>query len=264
VLLRATAVHTRNFGLDLSLSGSTIHNELVSLGLDTQGNPIPPIVLSSRQRHVEGFPLGGWWMIPIESFADANQNGLIEPSEVHVGVKRADGTLKGDSVAYFGSPFPTREFSLNANFNVRSWLKVSALFDHKGGMKQVNMTRAWRCVNVGNCAEAFDPNTPLDLQAAMVARALLPGGTWAGFIEDADFTKFRELSLTLGVPAGWSRQFGVNGASLTVAGRNLHTWTSYTGFDPEVNYAGTANFTTGYFATLPANRQVSVRLDLNF
>ena len=262
--LRAHPIRTQNMGLDLTLSGSFVHNRLVDLGTDAQGNPIPPIVLSSRQRHVEGFPLGGWWMIPIESFGDANGDGLIQPNEVTVGVRRADGTLKGDSVAYFGSPFPTRELSLSANFSLRRWLKVSALFDHKGGQKLVNMTRAWRCVNAGNCAEAYDRSTPLDLQAAMVARALLPGGTWSGFIEDADFTKFRELSFTLGAPQGWIERFGASGLSLTIAGRNLHTWTSYTGFDPEVNFGGTANFTAGDFATLPANRQWSARIDLTF
>jgi hypothetical protein len=262
--LRAHPIRTSNVGLDLTLSGSFVRNRLVSLGTDAQGNPIPPIVLGSRQRHVEGYPLGGFWMIPIESFNDADNNNLISPNEVVTGVRRADGTLKADSVAFFGSPFPTREISLNANFSFRRWLKVSALFDHKGGQKQINMTRAWRCVSAANCAEAYDPNTPLALQAAMVARLFKTGNTWSGFIEDADFTKFRELSLTLGAPQGWIERFGASGLSLTIAGRNLHTWTNYTGFDPEVNFGGTANFTTGDFATLPANRQLSARIDITF
>lgn len=264
VLFRAQPIRTDDIGLSFTLSGSAVKNRLNSLGSDTQGNPIPPIVLSSRQRHAEGYALGGWWMIPVESFGDANNDGLLSSDEVTVGVRRADGTLKGDSVAYFGSPFPTREASFNANFSFREWLRVSALFDHKGGHKLVNMTRAWRCVDAQNCAAAYDASTPLDQQAAMVARGLLPGGTWGGFVEDADFVKFREVSLTLGLPTNWADRFGASGLSLTLAGRNLKTWTDYSGFDPEVNFGGTANFTSGDYATIPANKLFTARVDVTF
>lgn len=264
LLLRAEPIRTSNIGFNFTVSGSAIRNELTHLGLDASGNPIPPIVLSSRQRHVEGHALGGWWMIPVESYADANNDGLLSSSEVKVGVRRADGTLKADSVAYFGSPFPTREVSFSPAFTFRDWFKISALFDYKGGHKLVNMTRAWRCVDVANCEAAYDHDTPLDQQAAMVARGLLPGGTWGGFVEDADFTKFRELAVTLGIPRGLAQRFGGRGASLTLAGRNLKTWTKYSGFDPEVSFAGTSNFTSGDYATIPANRLFTARLDLTF
>ena len=128
----------------------------------------------------------------------------------------------------------------------------------------MNMTRAWRCVDAQNCAAAYDPNTPLDQQAAMVARGLLPGGTWGGFVEDADFVKFREVSLTLGLPTNWADRFGASGLSLTLAGRNLKTWTDYSGFDPEVNFGGTSNFTSGDYATIPANKLFTARVDVTF
>lgn len=264
VLMRAQPVRTDNLGLDFTLSGSFVKNNLVDLGQDAQGNPIPPIVLSARQRHVEGYPLGGYWMPPVESYSDANGDGLLSDDEVTVGIRRADGTLKTDSVAYFGTPFPTREISLNTTFSFREWLRVSALFDHKGGHTVVNMTRAWRCVDSSNCAEAYDAGTPLELQAAMVARALLAGRTWSGFAEDADFVKFRELSVTLGLPRNFAERFGADGLSLTLAGRNLKTWTDYSGLDPEVNFGGTANFTSGDFATIPPNRMLTARIDVNF
>jgi TonB-linked SusC/RagA family outer membrane protein len=58
------------------------------------------------------------------------------------------------------------------------------------------------------------------------------------FVEDGSFVKFRELSLryTFGQNA-LSRLPGVSnldGLSLMLTGRNLHTWTDYRGFDPEV------------------------------
>jgi len=62
------------------------------------------------------------------------------------------------------------------------------------------------------------------------------------FVEDATFTKLREVSLNYrlssdliaGIP-GLDRFSGV-GVSLT--GRNLFTWTDYRGYDPEVGKTG--------------------------
>jgi len=34
------------------------------------------------------------------------------------------------------------------------------------------------------------------------------------------------------------RRFGLSSASFTVSGRNLKTWTDYTGIDPETNLTG--------------------------
>lgn len=252
LLLSGQAVRRRNFEWNFNLTGSFIQNELLDLGLDAQGNPIPPIVLGS-QRHAEGFPLGSYFQYPILSADDKDGNGLLSPSEVVI----------GDSVQFMGNPFPSREFSFNSDVTLFNWLRVSALFDYKGGHEILNFTRAWRCVDKSNCEAAFDTNTSLEEQAAFLGRRSARR-TYAGFVEPADFLKFRELAFTLSVPQSLANRFGSNGLSVTLAGRNLATWTDYTGFDPEVNYAGQANFTTGDFATLPPNRLLTIRLDANF
>jgi len=51
---------------------------------------------------------------------------------------------------------------------------------------------------------------------------------------------------------------------LTLAGRNLHTWTNYTGFDPEVNSTPSGNFATSDFLTEPPLRIYTARLTLQF
>jgi hypothetical protein len=66
-----------------------------------------------------------------------------------------------------------------------------------------------------------------------------------GVTEDASYTKLRELNV--GYHFG---QIGSMGGdwSLAVIGRNLHTWTKYTGFDPEVGsgaVSGTGSTTNG-------------------
>jgi hypothetical protein len=56
----------------------------------------------------------------------------------------------------------------------------------------------------------------------------------------------------------------VHGLDLTIAGRNLKTWTKYTGFDPEVNSAAGANFSTSEFLTLAPSRTWTARVNVNF
>jgi len=46
---------------------------------------------------------------------------------------------------------------------------------------------------------------------------------------------------------------------LTIAARNLLTFTGYSGLDPEVNYAGQSGLSRGEFNTLPLSRTMIIR-----
>jgi TonB-dependent starch-binding outer membrane protein SusC len=114
-----------------------------------------------------------------------------------------------------------------------------------------------------------DPNASLEEQARFVAASVItPSGnrTQMGFIEKADFVKWRELSLRLTTPASLARRFhALNGASFTLSGRNLKTWTDYTGLDPEINETGGGTqFTQGEFNTQPPVRYITARFDFTF
>ena len=89
-------------------------------------------------------------------------------------------------------------------------------------------------------------------------------GSDAGYVEDATFTKLREVAVPLTAPRTLASRLGAEGVTLTFAGRNLATWTDYTGFDPEVNSTPTANFSTSDFLTQPALRIYTARLTLQF
>jgi hypothetical protein len=65
-------------------------------------------------------------------------------------------------------------------------------------------------------------------------------------------------------PDTWASAFGGHNMELTIAGRNLHTWTKYTGFDPEINSTPGANFSTSDFLTLPPTRSWTARLSASF
>jgi TonB-linked SusC/RagA family outer membrane protein len=96
-----------------------------------------------------------------------------------------------------------------------------------------------------------------------------PGGIFngpvSGFIEDAGFVKLREISLGYTFDQAWvSRVLGFGSIDLRVAGRNLVTWTKYTGVDPETSLLGSASAVRGidYFNN-PQGRSYVFSVTLN-
>jgi TonB-dependent starch-binding outer membrane protein SusC len=249
MLLDTKVYRSDPVSFDFTLTGSTNTNKVVSLGRD-----ITPILFglgTNTQRFQNGYPLGGYWQKPY-TYSDDNGDGLLSRDEVHV----------GDTAVYLGTPSPRREFSFRPRLTLIKNIELSALFDYRGGMKLYNGTEDFRCGLFANCQAMNDPSTPLWDQARAVAD--YDQGTVAGYIEDATFTKLREVALVFRVPNDMAGRFGVSGLSLTLAGRNLATWTDYTGLDPEVTFAGAANFTQAEFLSQPAVRYYTARINVNF
>jgi len=252
-----------NVSFDASLSAATNKNRLKDIGFLSDGvTKIPPIVLSSIQRHTEGYALGGYWATSY-TFDDANGDGVISrvncPGQtVVVGGPACEMTL--GTLSYIGNPLPTKELSFNPRLTLFKVAELGALVDYRGGFKQFNNTARFRC-NFGNCQEAYDKTQPLAMQARNLGQLM---GTDYGYVEDGDFTKLREVSLSLLAPREWAAKARASEARLTLAGRNLKTWTNYTGLDPEVNSTPTALFSQSDFLTQPPLRVFSARLSLSF
>jgi hypothetical protein len=57
-------------------------------------------------------------------------------------------------------------------------------------------------------------------------------------INDSKYLKLREISLSYDADERYLRYAGARGGTFTIAARNLHTWTPYTGLDPENMFLG--------------------------
>jgi hypothetical protein len=85
------------------------------------------------------------------------------------------------------------------------------------------------------------------------------------FIEDGSFVKLREAAIRYTLDPSLARRFGAESATLSLSGRNLYTWTDYTGIDPEVNLFSANTVARGVeFGTSPIPRMFSLGLNLNF
>jgi outer membrane receptor protein involved in Fe transport len=85
------------------------------------------------------------------------------------------------------------------------------------------------------------------------------------YIEDGSFVKLREVSLGFAVPPRLASRFGASGMQVSVIGRNLKTWTDYTGWDPEANVGAQRTLVRGFgFATPPIPRTVAFAVTATF
>lgn len=255
-LLSLRLIDRPRFQWEATVTGARTENELTDIGIDpSTGEPIPPIIFGlggDSQRHQEGFPLGSYFGTKY-TFEDADNNGLIDPSEL---------TFEEEQ-SFLGSPFPTREASFSSSATLGGIVRVSGLLDYRGGYKNFNSTEEFRCGAFLTCQDLYDPNTSLEEQAAAVATAFY--NVNSGYVEDASFVKLREISVALMAPKSFANRFGSEGLSLTLAGRNLATWTDYRGLDPEINFAGSgSNFSTAEFLSQPPVRFFTARLELTF
>jgi TonB-linked SusC/RagA family outer membrane protein len=246
-LINAQLVDVDRLGWSVTLNGSINHNRLVTLG------DVPPIV-GAITRAQEGYPLFGWWERRISNVRDANGDGIITLGEFTV----------DDSASFIGESAPTRELSLTNSFDLfRKMLRLTALFEYRGGHYLLNDTERIRCQVRSNCQGLTDRSASLEDQARVVAVREHPSQTEAGFIEPANFVRWRELSLTFAPSGNLGRLLHAESASLTFAARNLKKWTNYSGIDPESDYNQFGNLPTD-FQTSPAPSYFTVRLNLGF
>jgi TonB-linked SusC/RagA family outer membrane protein len=260
VALNMRLVETQPVRWNLRVAGNTLDNEILDMG-----EGIDPILLNrGAQQHIVGYPAGGYWQ-PKISWNDADGNGLLSLSEVSV----------EDSISYIGPSLPTYMGAISTDVQLFDFLRVSALFEGRGGHYNQYYTENLRCTfslvtSDRGCLGFDDPDATLEQQAAPIADLIGDPNTGdvstAGLIHKADFIKWRELAFTITPPRTWIERFGgVSGLSLTIAGRNLRTWTDYPGLDPEINETGSgSNYTQNEFGSQPQIRYWTARINVNF
>jgi outer membrane receptor protein involved in Fe transport len=251
-----------NRGIEATLVGKLLTSPRlswdVSLSLWGNRNRLvrfdgPPVYFGTTmwQGLVPGYPVGGYWAFPV-TYADSNGNGIIEPWEA-----RREFTPQ-----WAGTPYPTQGAVLTSAWRVVSTLRLSATLDYRAGQTLFNADAWWRCAQ-GICRQANDPRTPLAEQAQAVAA---PSGATPMFFEGADYLKLRELAFTYFAPPGVAAALRARTATITLAGRDLATWTGYSGVDPEAGSYGVGApgrpRSIEDFATMPLPHTWTLRVDL--
>lgn len=261
LLLDALAVDTRVVDWGLTLNVAFNDNEVVDVGGDREFIPS-----TFRGRHQEGFPAFSWFDQRIVA-AEFDANGNVINARCDGGTGQGGVEPGGPAVAcdeapavFLGQAVPKWTGSVSTNVVLFDRLRLYGLVDFNAGFKQYNNTYGLRCSFGQTCElnffpERFDPRTVASFQL---------DGSYDADIQTADFAKLRELSVQYVLPSRWLDPLGLSRATVTVAGRNLAIFSSWSGLDPEGYQIGRPDRIGRQGLNAPAPTQVVTKLALTF
>jgi TonB-linked SusC/RagA family outer membrane protein len=142
-----------------------------------------------------------------------------------------------DHLAIIGDNTPKFTMGFSNEFNFGP-LRLTSLFDWRHGGDVSNLTNDYflDCCsdNQGTLGDTVTVDRMRTAQGLRLTRA---------YLEDAGFIKLRELAASYALPDALTSHLFSSARTVRfeVSGRNLKTWTNYSGLDPEVSNFGNTN-----------------------
>ncbi len=136
---------------------------------------------------------------------------------------------------YLGRTVPSTEGGLGSTLTLFNNIRIAAQVDFKTGFSKLDGNYRVRCFFFSECRENWFPE---EFDPAMIAEIQAAGPYVDVLVDEADFLKLRELSVSYAVPPEWAERIGASRGSITLAGRNLYTWTKFMGLEPESTFNG--------------------------
>ena len=200
----------------------------------------------------------------------SNPRRATSPGDIRFRDLNGDGVINDDDRTIIGSPWPDYEGGITntlsyGGFDLTGFVQFSQgaeifnanriYMDQFGSGGDNHSTRA---------LERWTPDNP---------DATEPRAVWGDpnlntrdsdrFIEDGSYVRLKNVVVGYTLPGNFAQRMGFRSARLYVQGQNLLTATDYSGFDPEVHYAGQTSISRGTdFYTLPQARTITFGINV--
>jgi len=228
----------RGFGWTSDLN-TTWNNNVVTDLYDGQN---ATFTVSSRITSVVavGQPIGEFYLYKFLRVDPDNGNAVFQSADG----SETDSPGSNDRM-FVGSPQPKYYGGFTNTFTFRN-LDLRGFLQFSQGNKVFNMMRIF--TDDGGCT--WDNESTIALgrwqkpgDVTNVPRMSYDCTSGADvissrFVEDGSFVRLGEVTLGYKLPDRLASSAKMNNARIYVSGRNLHTWTKYTGYNPDVNSAG--------------------------
>ncbi|MFB6316986.1 hypothetical protein [Saccharicrinis sp. FJH54] len=167
-----------------------------------------------------------------------------------------DGYINEKDITVIGDARPILSGTAGPELKWKG-LWLGTFFNFRVGNSVVNMARMEleNMYSFDNQTVAVNDRWRKDGDIAEIPRALYQYGyNWLGstrFVEDGSFLRLKALTLKYSVPEHICGKLHLKNLSLYITGKNLITWTKYSGADPDINlntewfdYGFDTNFST--------------------
>ncbi len=274
---------TNNRGVELTLTTQNLKSGKLewtsSLAFSRNINKIVHIYKSDVNNDGrEDDDIGNGWFIgkPIQIIYDYTFDGIYQVGDqIPVGQKAGfvrmkdlnnDGKINADDRSVVGNKDAKYRWSLTnnlkyGNFNLMVMLNslmgwqrenyLGALFERAGNTSGNFPSRVTNFQDLG----WWTPENKSNTRSSMVYTN--PFASAAELIESRDFVRIQEVSLSYHLPKTLLNNWKINSASVFLSVRNLHTFTKWTGMDPESGYNDRGNI-------FPTPRTGSLGLSVSF
>ncbi len=219
-----------------------------------------------------GYVTDGIFNTQAEVDAHAFQTAGTAPGDIRFVDVNDDGEITSLDRTIIGSPWADLTGGWNNTMSFRGF-DVTAFAQFSYGNEIYHATRLY----TDAYGRFFDTHTTRALERWTPENidATEPRATWSDpnnndrdsdrFIEDGSYIRLKNAVLGYTFPTEMSERWGFDRLRLYVQGKNLLTFTDYSGFDPEVNYAGTSDVTMGTdFYTFPQARVLTAGVQIGF
>lgn len=201
-------------------------------------------------------------------FAINNEGYIVRRSDIGT-VNEVPIKIRDDQ----GNPINTEIGDVNPDFNVNFTssldyknLNLYMLWSWQQGGDVYNHMRRYMMVN--NVGKELDQSGKPEAQkkSAQYYNELTSWNN-SHFVEDATYLKLRELSVSYNLRSEKLTDIGIQNIRLGVVGRNLLTFTGYTGFDPETGSSESgldSNILKFDLSSYPVYRTLSASVGITF
>ncbi len=185
-----------------------------------------------------------------------------------------DGQITEADKTIIGDPHPDFMGGLTNTFNYKQF-ELNVLFQFSYGNDIFNATRIYteslgitgdnqstaildRWQNVGD-----ETDIPLATSTPNPVTKLYNNEVSSRFVEDGSYIRLKTLSLGYNFKSDLLNKINVRSLKIYFSAKNLLTFTSYSGLDPEVNYAGNDDVVMGVeFFTYPSVRTFTFGINI--
>jgi TonB-dependent SusC/RagA subfamily outer membrane receptor len=253
----ARLLEMRGAQLSLNVGYAARENMLVSLGEGvepfsiTASNIDLATIMANDGVVMPGYPLFGRWARPVLGYSDRNGDGLITADEIRL----------GDELVFMGPSQPKADVTIMPSLTL--WNGRVGMYTNFGYIHGLTQLNQWAANMRHFTAAAYDPDTPLHVQACYAAAAP-PYNNQYCFYETTNILRLRTASVRFALPRALTDWMGASTGNVSILGSNLGVWTAFDGIDPMVNTASPSGNRNISSAVMPRGKTFTFRTNLSF